>query len=146
MKTDILIVGAGPAGIFTAIELLKRGDKRKITVVEKGAAIENRICPKNKTGLCAGCKNCSITTGFSGAGAFSDGKLSLSEDVGGDLPELVGHDAVKEAIRYVDKIYLDFGADCKVEGVGDNDKIKEIRKKAIQANLTNFLFLLPLCS
>lgn len=56
MKTDILIVGAGPAGIFTAIELLKRGDKRKITVVEKGAAIENRICPKNKTGLCAGCK------------------------------------------------------------------------------------------
>ena len=135
MKTDILIVGAGPAGIFTAIELLKRGDKRKITVVEKGAAIENRICPKNKTGLCAGCKNCSITTGFSGAGAFSDGKLSLSEDVGGDLPELVGHDAVKEAIRYVDKIYLDFGADCKVEGVGDNDKIKEIRKKAIQANL-----------
>ena len=135
MKTDILIVGAGPAGIFTAIELLKRGDKRKITVVEKGAAIENRVCPKNKTGLCAGCKNCSITTGFSGAGAFSDGKLSLSEDVGGDLPELVGHDAVKEAIRYVDKIYLDFGADCKVEGVGDNDKIKEIRKKAIQANL-----------
>lgn len=115
MKTDILIVGAGPAGIFTAIELLKRGDKRKITVVEKGAAIENRVCPKNKTGLCAGCKNCSITTGFSGAGAFSDGKLSLSEDVGGDLPELVGHDAVKEAIRYVDKIYLDFGADCKVE-------------------------------
>lgn len=135
MKTDILIVGAGPAGIFTAIELLKRGDKRKITVVEKGAAIENRVCPKNKTGLCAGCKNCSITTGFSGAGAFSDGKLSLSEDVGGDLPELVGHDAVKGAIRYVDKIYLDFGADCKVEGVGDNDKIKEIRKKAIQANL-----------
>ena len=54
MKTDILIVGAGPAGIFTAIELLKRGDKRKITVVEKGAAIENRVCPKNKTGLCAG--------------------------------------------------------------------------------------------
>lgn len=48
MKTDILIVGAGPAGIFTAIELLKRGDKRKITVVEKGAAIENRICPKTK--------------------------------------------------------------------------------------------------
>ena len=135
MKTDILIVGAGPAGIFTAIELLKRGDKRKITVVEKGAAIENRVCPKNKTGLCAGCKNCSITTGFSGAGAFSDGKLSLSEDVGGDLPELVGHDAVNEAIRYVDKIYLDFGADCKVEGVGNNDKIKEIRKKAIQANL-----------
>ncbi|MGN0781906.1 MAG: NAD(P)/FAD-dependent oxidoreductase [Christensenellales bacterium] len=135
MKTDILIVGAGPAGIFTAIELLKKGDKRKITIVEKGAAIENRICPKGKTGVCAGCKNCSITTGFSGAGAFSDGKLSLSEDVGGDLPDLVGRDVVREAIAYTDKIYLDFGADSKVEGIGDNEKIKEIRKKAIQANL-----------
>ena len=86
MKTDILIVGAGPAGIFTAIELLKRGDKRKITVVEKGEAIENRICPKNKTGLCAGSQNCSITKGFSGAGAFSDGNLPLSADEGGALP------------------------------------------------------------
>lgn len=135
MKTDILIVGAGPSGIFTALELIKKGDKRKITIVEKGTSIEKRICPKNSTGVCVGCKNCSITTGFSGAGAFSDGKLSLSEDVGGDLPDLVGRDAVREAIAYTDKIYLDFGADSKVEGISDNEKIKEIRKKAIQANL-----------
>ncbi len=87
MKTRYLIIGAGPAGIFTALELIRKGHAgSEITIVEKGAAIENRACPKTHTGSCVGCKNCSITTGFSGAGAFSDGKLSLSPDVGGDLP------------------------------------------------------------
>ena len=135
MKTDILIIGAGPAGIFTALELLKRGCKEKITFVEKGAAIENRACPKSKTGVCVNCKNCAITTGFSGAGAFSDGKLSLSADVGGDLPDLIGYEAVQSLINYTDKIYLDFGADKKIEGIDHADEIKAIRKKAIQAGL-----------
>ncbi len=134
-KTDTLIVGAGPSGIFTALELLNQGYKGKICIVEKGAAIENRACPKAKTGVCVHCKNCHITTGFSGAGAFSDGKLSLSADVGGELPELIGQDTAQSLIDYTDKIYLSFGADKKVEGVSDSEKIKEIRKKAIQANL-----------
>lgn len=135
MKTDILIIGAGPAGIFAAYELLNRGYKGKILIAEKGVAIENRACPKAKTGHCVSCKNCHITTGFSGAGAFSDGKLSLSPEVGGELPELVGAALVKETIEYTDGIYLSFGADPKVEGVSMTEKVKEIRKKAIQANL-----------
>ena len=78
-NTDVLIIGAGPAGIFTALELLKKGSKKSITIVEKGRSVEKRSCPKAKTKKCVNCKPyCNITTGFSGAGAFSDGKLSLS--------------------------------------------------------------------
>ena len=106
MNTDVLIIGAGPAGIFTALELIRNGYKGKITIVEKGSAIEKRVCPKKKTGHCMNCKNCAITTGFSGAGAFSDGKLSLSSYVGGSLPDQIGHDLVQNTIDYVDRIYL----------------------------------------
>ena len=77
MKADVVIIGAGPAGIFTALELVKLGSKQKIVMIEKGSAMENRKCPKSKTKKCVNCKPCNITTGFSGAGAFSDGKLSL---------------------------------------------------------------------
>lgn len=136
MKTDIVIVGAGPSGIFTAMELIRRGSKKRIVIVEKGRAIEHRSCPKAKTGKCMNCKPyCHITTGFSGAGAFSDGKLSLSPEVGGDLPRLVGEDVVQDTIHYTDKIYLEFGADEHVEGVSDYEEVKEIRKRAIQAGL-----------
>ena len=111
-KYDICIVGAGPAGIFTAIELLRHGSDKKIVIVEKGQPVEKRKCPKTYGGPCRNCKPyCHITTGFSGAGAFSDGKLSLSYEVGGELPELIGHDFAQELIDYTDKIYLEFGAD-----------------------------------
>ena len=136
MKCDVVIVGAGPAGIFTALELVRRGSRRKIVIVEKGRAIEKRKCPKSQTQKCVNCKPyCHITTGFSGAGAFSDGKLSLSYEVGGELPELIGEDFAQEMIDYTDRIYLEFGADPKVEGISDTQKIKEIRKRAIQAGL-----------
>lgn len=136
MKTDVLIIGAGPAGIFTAIEMLRNNSKKKIVIVEKGQSIEKRHCPKAKTQKCVGCKPyCHITTGFSGAGAFSDGKLSLSSDVGGNLPSLIGEDLAQEMINYTDKIYLEFGADTKVEGVSNSEAVKEIRKNAIQAGL-----------
>lgn len=136
MKKDILIIGAGPAGIFTAIEMLRKGSKKNILIVEKGQSIENRHCPKAKTQKCVGCKPyCHITTGFSGAGAFSDGKLSLSSDVGGNLPMLIGEELAQETIDYTDKIYLEFGADTKIEGINNTDEVKEIRKNAIQAGL-----------
>ncbi len=133
---DVVIVGAGPAGIFTAIEMLKKGSHKSITIVEKGKPVEKRHCPKTLTGKCMNCKPyCHITTGFSGAGAFSDGKLSLSSEVGGDLPTLVGDEKVQETIEYTDKIYLEFGADTKVEGLGNTEAVKEIRKRAIKAGL-----------
>ena len=136
MKTDILIVGAGPAGIFTALELVRRGSGKKITIVEKGCSIEERACPKKKIGKCANCKPyCHITTGFSGAGAFSDGKLSLSYEVGGDLPSLIGEETARELIEYTDGIYLEFGADPHVEGISNDEEVRDIRKRAIQAGL-----------
>ena len=136
MNYDVVIVGAGPAGIFTAIEMIKKKTKKRILIVEKGLSVEERICPKTKTRKCVSCKpHCHVTTGFSGAGAFSDGKLSLSQEVGGNLPELIGEDAAQNAIDYVDRIYLDFGADSEIEGLTNPSAIKDIRKRAIQAGL-----------
>lgn len=133
---NILIIGAGPAGIFTALELIKLGSKDKITLIEQGHKIENRFCPKAKTKECVKCKPyCNITSGFSGAGAFSDGKLSLSRDVGGDFPTLVGEEFAQSLIDYTDTIYLEFGADTHVEGAEETEEIREIRKAATIANL-----------
>ncbi len=134
-RTDLVIIGAGPAGIFTALEMLKKGSRQSITIIEKGLPVEKRRCPKAQTGRCMNCPSCAITTGFSGAGAFSDGKLSLSYEVGGDLPRLIGEDFAQQMINYTDEIYLSFGADPRVEGVSDPIAIKEIRRKAIQAGL-----------
>lgn len=136
MKYDLIIVGAGPSGIFTALELIRKDKNKSILLIEKGSPIEKRRCPKDKTKNCVNCQPyCHITTGFSGAGAFSDGKLSLSPEVGGDLPELIGYEYTEELIDYTDKIYLEFGADTKIEGIEDKEEIKEIRRKAIEAGL-----------
>ncbi|NCB50936.1 MAG: FAD-dependent oxidoreductase [Clostridia bacterium] len=136
MKADVVIIGAGPSGIFTALEMLRRGSKKKIILVEKGKALEDRSCPKAKTGVCMNCRpSCHITTGFSGAGAFSDGKLSLSAEVGGDLPSLIGEKLAQETIDYADSIYLEFGADEKIEGLGNTEAVRRIRARAIKAGL-----------
>ena len=136
MNTDVVIIGAGPAGIFTALEMLKKGSRKRILIVEKGKAVEDRHCPKEKTKKCVNCKPyCHITTGFSGAGAFSDGKLSLSYEVGGDLPTLIGEEKAQETIHYTDQIYLEFGADTHIEGLEHEEERKAIRKRAIQAGL-----------
>ena len=133
--TDILIIGAGPAGIFTALGLLGKGDTRRIMIVDKGLPVDHRSCPKAKTGVCVHCDPCRITTGFSGAGAFSDGKLSLSKDVGGALPDLIGHQFAQDTIARADQIYLEFGADEHVEGLDHPDEVAQIRRRAIKAGL-----------
>ncbi|MCI8429409.1 MAG: FAD-dependent oxidoreductase [Lachnospiraceae bacterium] len=136
MKYDVIIIGAGPAGIFTALELIRNNSGKKILMVEKGKPVDKRHCPKAETGKCMNCKpNCMITTGFSGAGAFSDGKLSLSCEVGGELPALIGEESAQNLIDYTDGIYLEFGADEHVEGVYEGEEINEIRKLAIRAGL-----------
>lgn len=132
---DVIIIGAGPSGIFCAYELIEKKPDMKILIVEKGRSIEKRNCPKRKTKVCVGCKPCSITTGFAGAGAFSDGKLSLSPDVGGTLPEILGYEKTIELLKEADDIYLKFGADTKIYGLDDYESIERIRAKAIRANL-----------
>lgn len=136
-KYDIIIIGAGPSGIFLSYELIKLGSKKKILIVEQGKKVEDRFCPIEKTGKCIKCKPlCHITNGFSGAGAFSDGKLSLYNEkdtdihVGGNLHEYLGIEKTKELIDYTDNIYLEFGADPKIEGLEFKEEIKKIKEKA----------------
>ena len=133
---DIIIVGAGPSGSFCAYKLIKENPTLKILLLEKGNSIENRVCPKRKLGKCINCNPCNITTGFSGAGAFSDGKLTLAtSETGGNLSELIGEDEVEKLVEEMDNIYLSFGADTHLHGVDNKDAIEKIRKKAIQANM-----------
>lgn len=133
---DVIIVGCGPSGIFCAYNLVNKNPNLNILMIEKGHSIEKRICPKRKTGVCVNCNPCNITTGFAGAGTFSDGKLTLaSSETGGNLSELIGEDEVKRLIKEMDDIYLKFGADDHLYGVDNKEAIDNIRKKAIQANM-----------
>ena len=132
---DLIIIGAGPAGIFTALEYKKIAPEKSVLLLEKGRSIEKRICPKRKTGVCVNCKPCNITTGFAGAGAYSDGKLSLCPEVGGYLPDYISYQKTKELIDYVDKTYLSYGADSTIYGLSHPEKIADIRAKAIRSNL-----------
>ena len=136
-KYDIVVIGAGPSAAFLAYEAIQLNKNKKILLIEQGKRVEDRNCPIEKLGKCVHCKPmCNITCGFSGAGAFSDGKLSLynKEDddiyIGGVLHEYVGIEKTKELIDYADKIYLKFGADTKLEGVDYKDEVKKIYDKA----------------
>ena len=141
---DLIIVGAGPSGVFTAYELIELGlnKDKKILLIDQGKRVEHRTCPVSKVGKCVKCKPyCNITSGFSGAGAFSDGKLTLPNldsdtiEVGGILDEYIGVEETKKLMMYTDEIYLKFGADTKLEGLENLDKINEIAKKAKDNNL-----------
>ena len=135
-KYDVIIVGAGPAGIFTAYELVKERNDLKILILEKGRDIYKRKCPKHTNGgTCVNCKPCSITTGWAGAGAFSDGKLSLSHEVGGTLPDYIGVEETLKMIKYTDNIYLKFGAAPEIHGETETPSMREVRRKSIEANL-----------
>ena len=140
---DVIVVGMGPGSIFFAYEMIQKNQNKKILLVEQGKRVEDRNCPIDTIGKCTKCKPfCNITSGFSGAGAFSDGKLSLynkeDEDfyVGGELHKYVGVEETKKLIDYTDKIYLDFGADPKLEGTKYKKEVDEIKKKAKKEEIT----------
>lgn len=131
---DVIVVGAGPAGIFTALEITKLKPELNVLIVDKGRNIEKRTCPARTTGVCVDCKPCGITYGWSGAGAFSDGKLSLSPEVGGRLLEYFTEDEAQKLINYCDDIYLKFGANEKVHGL-NNERVEEIKYEASKHNI-----------
>jgi hypothetical protein len=134
-KYDVIIIGAGPAGIFTALELVDKAPGLSVLILEKGKDIEGRICPSKENKVqCRHCDPCSIVNGWGGAGAFSDGKLTLTTEFGGWLDEYIPKSEVAELIGYVDRIFLSFGATEIVHGV-DSLKVKEIQQKAATADL-----------
>ena len=136
-KYDVIIVGMGPSSIFCAYELIQLKKYNKILLIDQGKRVENRNCPIEKTKQCIHCKPmCNITNGFSGAGAFSDGKLSLynPEDdeihVGGNIHKYIGVPETKKLIDYADDIYLKFGADKHLEGTEYKEEIAKINERA----------------
>ena len=111
MNYDVIIIGAGPGGIFTAYELVKLNQDMKVAVFEAGHALNKRHCPidGDKIKSCIGCKSCSIMSGFGGAGAFSDGKYNITNDFGGTLYEYIGKQKALDLMRYVDDINMAYG-------------------------------------
>lgn len=122
---DAIIIGAGPAGIFAALELAEKNPEGKVLIVDTGRAIKHRTCPARKNGQCAHCDPCGIVHGWAGAGAFSDGKLSLSDEVGGQISDYLGHMRAMEYIGRCDEKYLAFGANRTVHGLNDR-RVEEI--------------------
>ncbi len=134
LQYDVIIVGAGPAGIFSALELAKHTDLN-ILMLEKGSDIDKRRCPAARGLGCINCKPCALLSGWGGAGAFSDGKLTISTSVGGWLNEYVGEEKLSDLINYVDSIYVKYGGTKIVYG-GDLDEVEKIERRAALAGLT----------
>jgi uncharacterized protein len=132
---DVIIIGAGPAGIFAALELTKNSNV-KVLIVDKGSPLEMRHCKTQREyGRCLRCDPCAINCGWGGAGAFSDGKLTLTPEFGGFLNEFIDQDLIDNMIDEVDQVYLSYGASEKVYG-NDLEVIKEMERKATAAGLS----------
>ena len=121
MKKDVVIIGAGPGGIFAAYELVKQNPDIKVAVFEAGHSLNKRKCPIDgeKIKSCIGCKSCSIMSGFGGAGAFSDGKYNITNDFGGTLYEYVGKKHALELMQYVDE--NDYIISCVYDSIGRDE-------------------------
>lgn len=147
---DLIVVGMGPSSIFLAYELIELGKHKNILLIDQGKSVKKRVCPISKTKKCLNCKpKCNITCGFSGAGAFSDGKLNsyhlgLREDgeeiyLGGNggsyMKEYLSEKEIHELLSYTDDIYLKFGADTNLHGTKHIDEIKEIKRRAKKENI-----------
>ncbi|MFP3985155.1 MAG: NAD(P)/FAD-dependent oxidoreductase [Candidatus Bathyarchaeia archaeon] len=133
MKYDVVIVGAGPAGIFSALELVEN-TSLSILILDKGADIDKRKCPASRGLGCLNCEPCNVLHGWGGAGAFSDGKLTLSTEVGGWLGQYINKEELQKLIDHVDRVYIKFGAPHNVYGA-NVDRIEEIERKAALAGL-----------
>ena len=127
-KFDVIIIGAGPGGIYSAYELLKLAPELKVAVFEAGAPLEKRKCPIDgkKVKSCIRCKTCAIMNGFGGAGAFSDGKYNITNNFGGSLHEYVGKETATELMQYVDKINLENGGEGTRLYSTSNSKIRTL--------------------
>jgi len=135
-KYDVIIIGTGPAAIFTALELIRRKSGVRILMVEQGLDINQRQCLAAEEKItCNRCQPCSLLSGWGGAGAYSDGKLTLSADVGGFLDEYLPAEELRELIEYVDQLYCQFGAPKYVYGT-DTEAIVQLQRKASLHNLT----------
>jgi len=131
---DVIIVGAGPASVFAGLELSKQSDLR-IAILDKGPDIDQRYCPARELGgECIHCHPCAILSGWGGAGAFSDGKLTLSPAVGGHLAEILGEARAAELVQRVDETYVHFGALGPVYG-RNGDELEELGKRAALSGL-----------
>lgn len=128
MKYDVIIIGAGPGGIFSAYEMTRLREDLKIAVFESGTALEKRKCPIDgeKIKSCIHCKSCAIMNGFGGAGAFSDGKYNITNQFGGTLHEYIGKKQAIELMNYVDRINLDYGGEGTALYSTANTKIKKL--------------------
>ncbi len=134
-KYDVIILGAGPSGIFAALEFLKAKKKSRVLILEKGLDIVQRRCPSKERKIsCTTCPECHLLSGWGGAGAYSDGKLSLSPEVGGFLSRYMDKESVQAMIDYVDRIYIQYGAPDEI--FGDNpEEIQNLARVALKNNL-----------